>query len=475
MNAGRNATAASTRDRYAPFVIERRGIEIVPAEQRTMSAWRLGGLWGGALTGIGTLTYGLTIVSLGLSFGQAFWVITLGNLSFVLLSLCSLQGPQLGTTAMIITRVTFGRIGGAGLSLLNWLTVFGFEVSAIALSAFAGQALLRKAGVTGGTDERIVLAIIGAFLLAILPFFGHATIAMLLRWALIPSIAFFAIMLGLLLSRPNLPTFHSAANWETLSVAVAITISASGLAWCNQGNDFSRYVSPSEGRLRIVAWVMAGCYIPQTALMLLGALLATHLKGTNPFTDLPILFPNWFVIPYLIIAIVQILGGSSLDLYSSSLSLQAMGLPVSRPLGTAIDFVLGTVLSVLVVSASSFYTVLNDFLLFVIIWLAPWVGTFLADQLRRRGDFRSLHRQLAAETPHWTILEWRALISLVAGMGACALWLNAYPIYSGILSSRFNGSDFSIPMGLGVSFISYLLLQRIPSRRRSTERARIMT
>src|SRR5579859_1619541 len=170
----------SRDDRYATFVVERRGIDVIPPGQQVMPAWRLGGLWGGALTGIGTLTYGLTIVSLGLSLSQAFWVIAAGNLSFVLLGLCSLQGPQTGTTAMVITRATFGRLGGAGISVLNWFTVLGFEVAAIALSALAGQTLLAKAGVTGGTGERVVLAIAAATLLAVLPFFGHATMAKLL-------------------------------------------------------------------------------------------------------------------------------------------------------------------------------------------------------------------------------------------------------------------------------------------------------
>ena len=70
---------------------------------------------------------------------------------------------------------------------------------------------------------------------------------------------------------------------------------------------------------------------------------------------------------------------NSIDLYSSGLTLQAIGLKIKRWQAVLVDTVVSGVITAVVIFSASFNTFLTDFLLFMIIWIAPWVGIFLVD------------------------------------------------------------------------------------------------
>ena len=65
----------------------------------------------------------------------------------------------------------------------------------------------------------------------------------------------------------------------------------------------------------------------------------TAWNGANPFEALhgQHYVPSWFVAIFLIFAIVQLFGINSLDLYSSGVSLQAMGFSLRRYQAVMLD------------------------------------------------------------------------------------------------------------------------------------------
>lgn len=457
-------TGSGTPDEeYAALSIEQRGIDYITDENRHMTVTQLALMWSGGLTTVGTLVYGLTIMSLGLSFAQASLIIVVGNLSFLLLAFGSLQGPRAGTSAMTVTRAVFGRNGARPIAFFNWLNVLGYETLGIALSVIAGTVLMQKAGFTAGTPAKIILTVVAAALLLILPVFGHAMISKALRFLLVPFIALFVIFAILSLGKTNLHAVHHGAGWGTMMVALAISISAGGLGWANQASDYSRYLPRTASTREIMVKVTIGCYVPQTVLMFVGALVGTVVtSGTNPFTDLPKAFASWFLIPYLIVALVQNLGETTLDLYSSGLSLQTLGIMWHRARLVTLDLVLAGLMALGIEFSSSFYNDLNDFVLFGIVWLAPWFGIFAVDFFLRRGTYDGPNL-VDGENPALAgtkQIRVQALVAQVVGMGAAVLWLNAYPAYVSPLSNHFDGSDFSIFMGTGVAGLIYFILAR---------------
>ncbi|MGH3272929.1 MAG: cytosine permease, partial [Streptosporangiaceae bacterium] len=117
--------------------IEQRGIEHVPLEDRWGKPGSLFWMWAGAVWNVEFVVYGGLAIIIGLSFAQAVLVILIGNLSYVLTGLASLQGPQAGTTTFGISRAAFGPRGNKGPSFFNWVTQVGFEIEGIALIVLA--------------------------------------------------------------------------------------------------------------------------------------------------------------------------------------------------------------------------------------------------------------------------------------------------------------------------------------------------
>ena len=93
------------------FRVEQRGIEYVPEGERWATPRDLFGMWAGASVSFEYLVYGAVLMTFGFTFGQAVLLILVGNLSYLLLGVCSLQGPEAGTTTFTINRAGFGPNG----------------------------------------------------------------------------------------------------------------------------------------------------------------------------------------------------------------------------------------------------------------------------------------------------------------------------------------------------------------------------
>ena len=445
--------------------VERRGIEYVPRSERWGTPSSLFWMWAGAIWNVEFLVYGvLGIVVFGLSFAQAVVVILVGNASYVLTGLASLQGPKAGTTTFGISRAAFGPQGNRVPSLFNWVTQVGFEIEGVALIVFAAIALAGQAGLhTVPSWLKAVFLISAVAVQAVLPVLGHAAVLRVLRYLALPFVALFVIMAVLVGSK-----FHTtahAASWGAMAIFGALVISAGGLGWSENGNDYSRYLPPSTSPKRIVLAVALGGAIPSVLLEVLGAALATELPKAAKLSvaGLTAGFPGWFVVPYLTVAIVQLFAINTLDLYSSGVTLQSLVPRLHRVTCVAIDTVICLVVAAYAVFSSRFYTLLSDFLLFIIVWLAPWCAIYLIDSWLRRNRYEPASLLVTSSGLYYRQngVHWPALVAQAAGMIAAALWLNAYPPYVGPLASRIGGplgSDLSVFAGLIVGGGLYWLL-----------------
>ena len=102
-----------------PFHIEQHGIDFIPEQERWATARNIGAMWTGSAVNVEYFIYGAILMGFGFSFWTSLSLIVLGNLSFLLLGVASLQGPESGTTAFAISRAPFGLRhrdirGGAG-------------------------------------------------------------------------------------------------------------------------------------------------------------------------------------------------------------------------------------------------------------------------------------------------------------------------------------------------------------------------
>jgi len=464
-----------------PFHVEQHGIDFIPESERWARPKDLFGMWAGASIQIEYFIYGAILMTFGFTFAQALSLIVIGNLSFFLLGLCSLQGPDAGTTVFGTNRAAYGPNGSRVIAFFNWITQIGFEVEGLILIVFAGLALSIKSGLDPGDPPKVGLVIGAVAIQFILPFLGHATMVKVLRWLIAPFLILFAVMGVFAGQHAQLNAVAHGATWQVYMAGLAFTIALSGLGWTECGNDYSRYLPRESSKKAIVGWVFLGTAVPQVLIMTLGAAVATFLGDVgvnasgikNPFQ--PFLHqsfvPSWFVVVFLAFAILQLFSINSLDQYSSGVTLQAVGVRVKRYQAVAIDSVVCLVVTLYAVLHSSFSTYLKDFVALVIVWIAPWVAIYLVDWVLRR--YRYVPAELQETGPDGLYyghlgVSWPAIIAQVLGMVAAMAGLNPTfnvpgwmnPVATATGSDSFTRADFSIFMGVAVAGAVYWLLAR---------------
>ena len=176
--------------------------------------------------------------------------------------------------------------------------------------------------------------------------------------------------------------------------ALVFVMTGFGLGWVNAAADYSRYLPRrSSGR----AWSAGPRSAPPSRpifLLVFGLLLAgssTKLSaaiGADPIGALATLLPTWFLVPFAIVAVLGLIGGSVLDIYSSGLALLTLGVRIPRYVAALIDgtvMTLGTIYVVFV--AHNFIGQFEGFLITLGVPIAAWCGVMLADIALRRRDY----------------------------------------------------------------------------------------
>jgi NCS1 family nucleobase:cation symporter-1 len=454
------------------FSIERRGIDPVPDAERTMEPGSLFWLWAGALTNVEYFFYGALVMSAGLSLAQAVACIVIGNLTFALLGWASLQGPATGTTSFTVSRAPFGPRRNRPIAFFNWLTQVGFGIEGIYYVTTIVVLLLSMHGVlVPAWAKAIVLVVVAAAQLAV-PLLGHATITRSLRYLGYGSVAFFAVIAAFTLSRLHLATFRTKpASAAVFSTALVLVVIVGGMNWAENGNDYSRYL-PRVTRAARTFWAATlGAAIPAAILELLGMLaftVTTRQVGTADLS-MPQSFPGWLVTPFLIVAVVQLYAMNTIYLYSSGVTLQAVGVPVRRWAAVAVNTITATVVAgILLFSKASLYAYFSGFLLYLIVWMVPWFAILLVDCALRRNRYDTRALLAGRGSRYWYSrgIHWPAVIAHLIGMVATTMWLNAsnqpgWMSYTGPLSGHFPGlagGDLSWAIGFASAGLAYWLL-----------------
>ena len=265
-------------------------------------------MWAGASVQIEYFIYGAILMTFGFTFAQALSLILIGNLSYLLLGLCSLQGPQAGTTVFSINRAPYGPNGSRLISLFNWLTQIGFEVEGLILIVGAALVLQIEGGIHAGRSRQGDLRPRRR---------GHPGCPAVPRArhrrqdapAACPPVSHaLRRSAGLRPTARNGAAVARGADWQTYTEGLAFTIALSGLGWAECGNDYSRYSAPNLSKPAMVGWVFLGTAIPEILIMTLGAAVGTFIKGLGTGTGgfLPLArqraIPAWFVTVFLIFA-----------------------------------------------------------------------------------------------------------------------------------------------------------------------------
>jgi purine-cytosine permease-like protein len=144
----------------------------------------------------------------------------------------------------------------------------------------------------------------------------------------------------------------------------------------------------------VAGWTTLGGAAAPIVLVVFGLLLAgssaklSSAISADPIGALTTLLPTWFLLPFAIVAVLGLIGGSVLDIYSSGLALLTLGVPIPRYAAALVDgavMVAGTIY--VVFFAGNFLFQFEGFLITLGVPIAAWCGIMLADIALRRRDY----------------------------------------------------------------------------------------
>ena len=459
--------------------IEPHGTNVIAENERHGSARSLFWPWAAGNVSLLALSYGSFFLGFGISFWQATWAAIIGTVgSFVLVGVSSLAGKRSNAPTMTLSRAAFGIKGNRLPGLLSYLIFVGWETVLVSLATLASQTVLARVGHIGHNLAGIIGFIIAAGLTIFGGVLGFHTIMRIQRWLTSATIVLTIGYIALTVHKINwhaVQSIHSGSRSGFIG-AMILGVTGIGLGWVNSAADYSRYLPRKTSSAGVIGWTVFGSSIVPVILVIYGALLAGSSKNlsdaiaTDPIGALTTILPTWYLIPFAIVAILGLVGGAILDLYSSGITLVSIGLPVKRHIAASLDgtiMLLGTIYFVWI--APNFTTPFQGFLITLGVPIAVWSTIFVADILLRKRDYAE--NELFSTSGRYGIYNYRSIalviVGTVVGWGfvtnPLASWLSWQGYFMGLIggkSGSWAGANVGVLFALVIGFVGHILLSR---------------
>lgn len=390
-------TPSTVLDETRRLGVERTGIEIIAESERTAQPKDLFWPWFAANISVFGISYAAFVLGFGISFWQAAFVTVIGVvISFALCGVIAIAGKRGSAPTMILSRSAFGVTGQKVPGVVSWLVSMGWETFLAIMAVLATSTIFAQLGWGGGTGTKVVAAIVVAGLIVTASVAGYHIIMRMqsiLTWITATITILYVLMTVRHIDWAAVSAIPSGSSGAVIG-ALVMVMTGFGLGWINIAADWSRYQHRDAPGHKIVAWNTLGGALGPSLLVLYGLLIAGSDPdvmariGDDPIGTLATLLPNWVLVPFLIAAILALVSGAVLGIYSSGLTLLSLGVRVPRPVAAGID---GTILTIgaiwVVFFAQSFIGPFQSFLITLGVPLASWAGIMIADIALRKRDY----------------------------------------------------------------------------------------
>ncbi len=449
--------------------IETHGIERVSPRTRThVRIFDNFTMWLAANLVLSTFALGtLAIPVFKLGFWDSFAVIVIFNILGVLPpAFFSTLGPKLGLRQMTISRFSFGWIGAIIMALFNIAACIGWS----AVNVIVGGQLL--VALSNGAIPLWAAVLLIAILTTVVSIYGYRYVHLYERYAWIPMALIFVVLLFL-----GAPHFSAVASQNAGLAEVAAFISFGGAiygfatGWSSYAADYN-VNQPEETSSSRVFWLtFLGIAIPCVVLETLGVAFTTALGSMSSWNKA---FGETGNVGGLLSAVVSPLGGlGSFILVLLALSIVANNIPNDYSLGLSVQVLgkafqrvqryvwtlIGAVVyvAIAIIGSANFSATLDNFLLLVAYWLAPWASILIIEHfVFRHGRYNVDDWNTRSRLP----IGWAAIASMAIGL--VGVYLGAsQALFTGPIAKAFSGTDIGFELGFVLAAVSYFLLRRV--------------
>jgi NCS1 family nucleobase:cation symporter-1 len=474
-------TEATGTSELRPLQVEANGINVISESERKGRPRDLFWPWFAANISVLGLSYGSFELGFGISFWQALIVGVVGIvLSFLACGFIAVAGKRGSAPTMVLSRAAFGVNGNKLPTVISWLLTVGWETVLVILATLATATVFQRLGWGGGNPTKVIALIVVVALTIFGGVMGFDLIMRLQTWITIVTGVFTVVFIALVADKIHW-TAVSAIKGGTIQEligALVFMMTGFGLGWVNCAADYSRYLPRRSSGTGVVGWTTFASSVAPIFLLVFGLLLAGSSKslntaiGADPIGALATLLPTWFLVPFAIVAVLGLIGGSVLDIYSSGLALLTLGLRIPRYRAALIDGVVMTLGSIYVVfAANNFVGQFEGFLITLGVPIAAWCGVMLADIALRRRDYAE--PELFTSSGRYGDIRWIPVLTVVVataiGWGlvtnSSASWLTwqGYllgPFHLGGKTGAWAFANLGVLIALAIGFVVTGLLSR---------------
>jgi nucleobase:cation symporter-1, NCS1 family len=451
--------------------VEQRGLAPVPEADRYGRPFRIFTLWLSPQFTPSAIFIGVIAASLGLSFWQGLPAIVLGNVigGLIVAYLCT-WGPRTGMGQLPLSRAAFGK-SVVLPGLVNWAATIGWVAFNNVFGATALKLLLHLPYWLG-----LLIIFAGE---AVISVFGHEVIQVFEKWMSWVLGVIFIIITIRVITSGGTTSLHATVHGASavgLFFLMLVIAGSDGYAWAPYAADYSRYFPAQTPRRKIFCYTFAGVAGGLTWMMLLGLSVAQRVASAGTLGTAAairgLVGGGLLGVVALIAIYLATVAADVVNDYTGSLSVQAAGLPIRRPIIAAANATAAFALSAwFLYGTGALYTKVENLLLFVVYWISAWLGVVVVDWVRRRGKVNT------AELQDFASLRWSlpALIAFVAGFAssipfssttAGSDFVASHPAFRDLIgyfpAGPLHHADLGFIVAFAVAAILYAVLQRTP-------------
>lgn len=496
-----SSTEPAATSRPETLKIETNGADVIAEDERTGSTRSLFWPWCAANMAVLAVSWGGYVLGFGLSLTQAVLVSIIGIIgSFLLVGVASLAGAKGNAPTLILSRAAFGTVGNGLPGLVSYLLLIGWEIFLSSMAVLATGTVAERLAPGSGNVAKIVTLVVVSAVVVTLGVLGFAAIMNAQKWLTIATMGMTVVYIALTWQRIDLSAALAQPNAPTAAVigAGVMLLAGFGVGWTNCAADYARYLPRETAKSGIIGWTTFGGALPVLVLTLYGVLLCASdpslidAVSADPIGALTTMLPVWFLIPFALVAVAGLVAGAIIDIYSSGLTLLAMGLPVKRHVAAGLDGVLMIIGTIAVAwFATDFITPFTGFLITLGVPLAAWSGIFLADLLLRKQAYDEVKLFDADAPGGYGRVRWSSVVLMLVGSfvgwglvtNANASWLTwqGYLLDFGLGGKEgpWQYASIGVLVALAVGFLGYLVVGakavRAQELKADTEAFRIRT
>ncbi|MET4157055.1 cytosine permease [Agromyces sp. PvR057] len=417
---------------------------VVPADQRK-GWWSIAAVWIAIGIDLSGAFLGIELAA-GMDFWPALLATLVGSTLLGLMAMaCAYVGAVSGLSTAMVSRVVFGRIGGAVLAIALTLSLLGWF--AVQAGFFGSNAQIAFAELTGLDVPVWIFTLVGGILMALTALWGYRSISKLSSLAVPALLAL--LLLGIIVG-------FATQGADGLSTPVDVTFTFGGavslvmaifILGVVTAPDMARWAKTPR---QAMAAGFVGFFFGNSIIVVVALVLARIMGETELMTIFFLLGLGGVAVIVLILA--QWTTNTS-NLYSAALSFASINGRLNRRVLTIIGGVIGILVAVLG-AADGFI----PFISAIGIVIAPFGGVYVAAFVvdHRAGRFKLDEAERSVHP-----------LAIVAWIAGIVVALAATHPADGLGFGLFDLTTIPALDGLLVGFAVYLVLGLVARRTRS--------